>query len=318
MSHSLSCKRILVTGGYGFIGSNLVKTLVNEGSFVRILDNLSSGTPAFLSDIHHEFVEGDVRDPSVVDEATDGIEGVIHLAAHTNVIDSIDNPRLDCDVNVNGTLTLLQSCVANGVYRFVFASSNAPLGDQEAPVHEEKVPRPLSPYGASKLACEGYCSSFRSTHGLETVVLRFANVYGPCSTRKTSVVAKFVRSVLAGDPLVVYGDGRQTRDFVHVRDICQGLVRALGRGEGETIGIASGIETSVIDMLEMLKAISQRSVTVLFKPERTGEIRRNYSDIDKARRVLGYEPKIDLPAGLAECFSWFESESRRIHGGVTT
>jgi UDP-glucose 4-epimerase len=309
VSHNLSRKRILVTGGYGFVGTNLVKMLVDEGCSVRILDNLSTGTPTYLSDIRHEFVKGDVRDSSAVDGAMAGIEGVVHLAGHTSVIDSISDPRLDCDINVNGTLTLLQSCVAHDIPRFVFASSNAPLGEQEAPVHEQKVPRPLSPYGASKLACEGYCSSFHSTHGLGAVVLRFANVYGPYSTLKTSVVAKFIRSVLAGDPLVVYGDGRQTRDFVHVRDICQGLVLALDHGgAGETIGIASGKETSVIDMLETLKAISQRPVTVLFEPERAGEIRRNYSDITKARKMLGYEPEVDLSEGLAECFAWFESE----------
>jgi UDP-glucose 4-epimerase len=309
VSHSLSRKRILVTGGYGFVGTNLVKMLVYEGCSVRILDNLTTGTPAYLSDTHHEFVNGDVRDSTTVDEAMKGIDGVIHLAGHTSVIDSISDPQLDCDINVRGTLTLLQSCVTHGISRFVFASSNAPLGEQEAPVHEQKVPRPLSPYGASKLACEGYCSSFHSTHGLGAVVLRFANVYGPYSTLKTSVVAKFIRSLLAGDPLIVYGDGRQTRDFVHVRDICRGLALALDRGgAGETIGIASGKETSVIDMVETLKVISQRPVTVQYEPERAGEIRRNYSDITKARRMLGYEPEVDLSDGLAECLQWFESE----------
>jgi UDP-glucose 4-epimerase len=318
MCHNLSLKRILVTGGYGFVGTNLVKMLVDEGCSVRILDNLSTGTPAYLSDIRHEFVKGDIRDPSAVDEAMKGIDGVVHLAGHTSVIDSISDPQLDCDINVNGTLTLLQSCVTHCISRFVFASSNAPLGEQEAPVHEQKVPRPLSPYGASKLACEGYCSSFHSTHGLGAVVLRFANVYGPYSNLKTSVVAKFIRTILAGDPLVVYGDGRQTRDFVHVRDICRGIALALDRGAaGETIGIASGKETSVIDMVETLKAISPRPVTVQFEPERAGEIRRNYSDITKARNMLGYEPEVDLPDGLAECFRWFESELGYERNGMT-
>ena len=309
MNHNLSPKRILVTGGYGFVGTNLVKLLANEGCSVRMLDNLTSGTPAYLSAIPHEFVNGDIRDRCAVDEAVKGIDGIVHLAGHTSVIDSISDPELDCDINVRGTLTLLQSCVAHGIPRFVFASSNAPLGEQEAPVHEQKVPRPLSPYGASKLACEGYCSAFHGMHGLGAVVLRFANVYGPYSNLKTSVVAKFIRTILAGEPLVVYGDGRQTRDFVHVRDICRGLALALDHGgAGETIGIASGKETSVIDLLETLKTISQRPVTVTFEAERAGEIRRNYSDITKARHMLGYEPEVDLTEGLAECFRWFESQ----------
>ncbi|RIK41240.1 MAG: epimerase, partial [Chloroflexi bacterium] len=198
---------ILVTGGAGFIGASLVPMLLGQGYRVRVLDDLSVGSAATLEGLDVELVVGDIRDRAAVDAAVAGMDGVVHLAAHTTVIDSIHDPLHDYAVNVGGTLNLLLACRDQGIGRFVFASSNAPIGENTPPIDESKPARPLSPYGASKLAGEGYCSAFHSSYGLGTVILRFANVYGPRSTHKGSVVAKFIKDALSSGRLTIYGDG---------------------------------------------------------------------------------------------------------------
>lgn len=286
----------------------MIRRLVGDGCAVRVLDNLSTGDRRLLEGVRYEFVEGDIRDREGVDAAMAGVDAVVHLAAHTNVVDSIADPELDCDLNVRGTLTVLQSCVSQKVGRFVLASSSAPLGEQEPPVDEGRVPRPLSPYGASKLACEGYCSAFAGSYGLDTVVLRFSNAYGPYSSHKTSVVARFIRQILGDDELVIYGDGEQTRDFVNVRDLSAAIAGALvsdGVG-GEVFQIGSGIETSVLELVAALERTTGRAIRVRHEPERTGEIRRSWVLIDKARRMLGYQPCVALGEGLKECWAYLK------------
>lgn len=303
---------ILVTGGCGFVGSNLVPMLLAEGHRVRVLDNLSVGSATALADLEVDLHIGDVRDKEAVARVMQDIEGVVHLAAQTGVIPSVEDPRLDYEINVGGTLNLLQAAVAQGVKRFVFASSNAPLGEQPPPVDETRPPRPLSPYGASKLAGEGYCSAFNGSFGLGTVVLRFANLYGPRSTHKSSVVAKFIRRIQNNEPLIIYGDGRQTRDFIHVADLGQAIRLALQADlSGELFQIATGRETSVLELVEILKAaFSDQEIEVQFAAARPGEIIRNYSNIDRARRLLGFAPTVDLKQGITETCAWFARQKR--------
>ncbi|MBW1888865.1 MAG: NAD-dependent epimerase/dehydratase family protein, partial [Deltaproteobacteria bacterium] len=223
----------------------------------------------------------------------------------------------DCTSNVMGTLNYLEAARKNGVPCFVFASSGAPLGEQNPPIHEGMVPRPISPYGASKLAGEAYCTAYHGSFGLNTIVLRFGNVYGPYSTHKGSVVAKFIGHILASEPLPVYGDGTQTRDFIYVDDLIQTILLALDRPKigGQVFQIATHREHTVLELADELNRLSEKYLNrmsqVVFEKERKGEIKRNYSDISKAKRILGFEPKYDLKRGLEETFLWFLENSRQ-------
>ena len=319
----------LITGGCGFIGVNLIRQLLSkDASRVRVVDNLSVGKREDLGlvsefsevkpgEIHNlpserlQLVVGDIRDEKFAQAACSGIEAVIHLAANTGVIPSIENPRADCMANVIGTFNYLDASRMNGVKRFVLASSGAPLGEQVPPIHEEMVPHPISPYGASKLCGEAYCSAYYGSFGLETVALRFGNVYGPYSSHKGSVVAKFIKHILAREPLTIYGDGNQTRDFVFVEDLAAAILAALekpGIG-GHVFQIATHKEHTVAEVAEELNSLARRHLgrksRIVFEKERKGEVRRNYSDIGKARRMLGFEPKHDLKQGLEKTFLWF-------------
>ena len=315
----------LVTGGCGFIGVNLIRVLKKRGDNVRILDNLSVGSREDLGAVTEfteitrggdlklgrvELMVGDIRDPDIVGRAVHGIDVVVHLAAQTGVIPSMEKPRLDCDTNVIGILNVLLAVRDAGVKSFVFSSSGAPLGDQEPPANESKVPKPLSPYGASKLAGEAYSSAFYGSFDINTVALRFSNAYGPYSFKKGSVIALFFRRALAGEPLVIYGDGTQTRDFIHTDDLCQAIIKgALAEVGGEVFQIATGRETTVLELTEMIKSLIEREsgkkVEIIHEPSRKGEIYRNVSDISKARRMLGYEPKVSLEEGLEQTCEWF-------------
>ena len=324
---------ILLTGGCGFIGVNLVEALLshNKGNRIRVVDNLSVGTREDLVSIGQfceitgeeiadtpshelELLVGDVRDEPLASLACQGIDCVIHLAANTGVIPSIEDPKADCTSNVIGTLNYLDASRKNSVKRFVFASSGAPLGEQEPPIHEEMVAHPISPYGASKLSGEAYCSAYYGSFGLETVALRFGNVYGPRSSHKGSVVAKFIRHIFADEPLTIYGDGNQTRDFVYVEDLAQAILLALEKAEigGEVFQIATHKEHTVLEVAEALQRIAERELgkksDIVFENERKGEVRRNFSDISKARKMLGFEPKFDLETGLERTFLWFIRE----------
>lgn len=300
--------KVLITGGCGFIGTNLVKFLSEKGFTVTILDNLSVGRKDYIETLSlpnpPQVVIGDIRNKKAMNQAVSGIEAVVHLAAHTSVVESLENPREDWDINVNGTLNLLEACRQNGVGRFIFASSNAVVGEQEPPIDETKVPQPLSPYGASKLAGEALCSSYYHSFGLRTISLRFANCYGPYSDHKTSVVSKFLRCAKEGRPLVIYGDGNQTRDFVHVEDVCHAICLALTAQDDSVFGgvfqVASGKETAINRLVEIIKAVTDSDFQIDYKPERAGEIKRNYSDISKAKRELGFEPKTKLEKGLPQ------------------
>jgi len=298
--------KVLITGGCGFIGVNLVKFLCKRDFTVRVVDNLSVGKNEYLKALSlpkaPQLIIEDIRNKEAMDEAVEGMDAVVHLAAHTSVVESLETPQKDWDINVNGTLNLLEACRQNGVDRFIFASSNAVVGEQDPPIDETKAPRPVSPYGASKLAGEALCSSYYRSFGLGTVSLRFANCYGPYSDHKTSVVSRFMKSANEGKALTIYGDGNQTRDFVHVEDVCRAICLALTAQDDSAFGgvfqVASGKETAINRLVEIIRAVTNIDFQIDYKPERAGEIRRNYSDISKAERELGFEPKIKLGDGL--------------------
>jgi UDP-glucose 4-epimerase len=302
-------RRVLVTGGAGFIGSTLVRLLTERGYGVRVYDDLSTGSAENLAGTDAELVRGDVRDVDALGRAASGCDIVFHLAAGTGVVPSIDDPFADFDLNARGTLSALWAARRAGAGRFVFSSSNAPLGAGAYPASEDKPTAPLSPYGASKAAGEAYCSAFHGAYGLEAVAVRFSNAYGPRSAHKGNVIPLFIRRLLAGEELVVYGDGSQTRDFVFVTDLAEGLLHAVATADvgGEVFQLASGIETSVNALLSLLADISGRTPKIRHEPPRPGEILRNYSTIDKARRDLGYEPTVPLEDGLRRTYEWFSS-----------
>jgi len=314
----MSNEKIFITGGCGFVGTNLVKYLLDRGPcHVTIYDNLSVGSQSNLeraiadsrcNDGSVDFVEGDILDKDRLNQAATGHSAIVHLAAHTRVVESLENPQESFDVNVMGTFNALEAARKSGAEKFVFASSNAAVGEQALPINEEMACQPLSPYGAGKLYGEAICSAYFRSYGLNTVSLRFANVYGPYSEHKTSVVAKFIRCVKDGLSLEIYGDGKQTRDFIHVQDICQPIYLSLNfpicnssnsAPWGEVFQIATGKDTRIIDLSRMINnLLGRQEEDIAFATQRKGEIVHNSSDISKAKRTLNYEPRVELCNGL--------------------
>jgi len=302
--------KILITGGAGFIGANLVRFLGPRGEHIRVLDNLSTGRAQDLDGLPLEFILGDILDPGVVNEAVAGMDTVVHLAAHAGVVESRLDPLTDMQINVMGTLNLLQAAVHQRISRFVFASTGgAIVGNVAPPVHEEMMPRPISPYGAGKLAGEGYCSAFWGSYNLKTVALRFSNVYGPYSYHKGSVIPKFFRQIQRGRELTVYGDGEQTRDFLYVADVCQAIGTALEAELpwGQAIQLGTGEETSINSLVRLLRGVvgEAQFPVVVYAPSRPGEVARNFVAIDQARRFLHFHPQTRLAEGLQETWKWF-------------
>ncbi|HEY2869014.1 MAG TPA: NAD-dependent epimerase/dehydratase family protein [Gaiellales bacterium] len=301
--------RALVTGGAGFIGSALVRALAAAGVDARVLDDLSSGSPANLDGTGAELVTGDVRDLDLVVGAAGGCDVVFHLAAGAGVVESMNDPLTNFDQNARGTLTALEAARRADVPRLVFSSSNAPLGENAYPASEDKPVAPLSPYGASKATGEAYCSAFHGAYGMDAVVVRFSNAYGPRSAHKGNVIPLFIRRLRAGEELVLYGDGSQTRDFVFCEDLARGLVAAAttpGVG-GQIFQLASGVETSLARLIELIGETAGEAPRVRREPPRQGEIQRNYSLIDKAKSVLGYSPQVGLRDGLQRTWDWFQA-----------
>ncbi len=259
---------------------------------------------------------GDIRDRAAVEHATQGADIVVHLAACTGVQPSVDNPHFDCETNVIGTLNCLEAARAAGVKQFVFASSGAPLGNVTPPIHENVVARPISPYGASKLAGEGYCCAYFNCFGLETVTLRFGNVYGPLSSKKSSIVAKFIKQAMAGETLEIYGDGSATRDYIFTGDLVRAIQAAAstpGIG-GEVFQIATNRETTVQEITDKLISVLGEfgigGVRVRHGEARRGDMPRNYSDTSKARERLGWSVETGLPEGLRQTVAWFVEGTR--------
>lgn len=291
----------------------MVRALVERDHVVAVLDNFSAGDSRYLDGLDIEIIEGDIRDARLVNKLTARYQQVVHLAAQTGVPNSLAAPLEDCETNVLGTLNVLEGLrQASGDgdrrTRFVLASSNAPLGRQPPPATEDKAPLPMSPYGASKLAGEAYALGYHGSWDIESVILRFANVYGPFSAHKESVVAKFIKDAATSGIINVDGDGSQTRDFIFVADLCQAIIAGLeGGAAGEVFQIATGVETSIGELSRRVGRVVSNSITVASSPARRGDIHRNYSQVSKAERVLGWRPATWLDEGLEITARWFDA-----------
>lgn len=313
-------RRFLVTGGAGFIGSHIVEALVKRGDRVRVLDNLSTGRLANLETVlpQIEFVEGDVVDPHVVARAVEGVDCIFHEAAIASVPLSIERPLESHAACVTGTLCLLDAARRAGVRRLVYAASSSAYGDRPTSAKRETdLPDPLSPYGAAKLAAEMYCHAFTACYGFETVALRYFNVFGPRQDPESAysaVIPLFMTAVLAGRPLTIYGDGRQSRDFTYVSDIVEGnLLAADAPGvAGQVFNIASGRSTSLLELIAALNELLDTNVQPSHEPGRPGDVRDSMADITQARLHLGYEPRVEFDEGLARSIPFYRKLVERV------
>jgi UDP-glucose 4-epimerase len=329
-------KKWVITGGCGFIGSALVARLgENAGNAIRIVDNLSVGNfdaidklniparkvavtniPSWQAQVI-QFFEVDILDQESALKIVEGADFIVHLAANTGVGPSVENPRRDCMSNVVGALNYLEAARLNDVQRFILASSSAVVGETTSPVHEEKVPHPTSPYGASKLCGEAYCSAYFQTFGIETVALRFGNVYGVGAAHKESVVSKFMKALLQQDPLIIFGDGSQTRDFIYIDDLVDAITAAAVASDvgGEIFQIATNRETSVNELIDVISSAVQRKgcarPKVQIQAKRIGDIMSIYSDTSKAQQRLNWKPKTELQSGIETTFNWFVREQNQ-------
>jgi nucleoside-diphosphate-sugar epimerase len=310
--------KVLVTGGGGFIGSHLVDRLLRDGNEVRVLDNFATGHRENLLGIDGEIelVEGDIQSYERVHNAVRGCELVFHLAALPSVPRSIQDPLTSTASNVTGTLNVLLAARDENVRRVVFASSSSVYGPQrEFPQREEAAARPISPYGVSKLAAEGYCRAFTRVYGLETVAVRYFNVFGPRQdplSQYAAVIPRFITAVLRGEPPVVFGDGEQSRDFTYIDNTVDGTVLAGSAegAEGETFNVACGEATTLNELVRHIGELSGKPVEATYAERQPGDLDRSLADISRAREVLAYEPAVDVRAGLEKTFVHLSSEKQ--------
>lgn len=307
---------VLVTGGAGFIASHIATACVERGDKVRVLDNLCTGFRHNLKHIENdvEFIEGDVADSSITSQAMKGIELVFHQAALASVPMSIDNPLATNHSCVTGTVNVLNEAVKAGVKRVVYAASSSAYGDRPFTTKRETdLPQVLSPYAAAKLAGELYCEAFYHSFGLETVGLRYFNVFGPRqdpASPYSAVIPLFVTAILQGQPPTIFGDGQQSRDFIFIENVVRGnLLAAAAPAEaaGRVFNMAEGRQTSLLKLLDTLSGLLGKTVEPDFQPARPGDVRESMADITAARTVLGYEPQATLEEGLSKTIDYYRS-----------
>lgn len=324
----------LITGGAGFIGRRLSQLLLKSGQSVRMIDNFKTTTREALSQYVNyielapdqmgatfssevELIVGDIQDADLAVKAATGADVVVHLAANTGVRPSVLDPRQDFMNNCLGVFNYLEAARICKTPRFVFASSGAVIGNLEPPFHEELPVKPASPYGASKLTGEAYCSAYFHSFGLEAVALRFSNVYGPYSSHKESVVTKFISQAIRNEHLEIYGDGNQTRDFIYIDDIVSAIILAgtkQGIG-GQVFQVSSNQETSVNSLCQILFPLIEKNgistIKVVNGEARVGDVKRNFADTKKAREMLGWQYQTSLEDGLAETVNWLINNVQR-------
>ncbi|MCP5279528.1 MAG: NAD-dependent epimerase/dehydratase family protein [Thiobacillus sp.] len=310
---------LLVTGGCGFIGANLMPMLRSRGHRVSILDNLSKGDVRYLDDARaYEVIQADIRDEDAVHAAALGKDAIIHLAAFGSVVESVAAPEENFSVNAEGTFRVLNAARRAGVGQVVFSSTGGALiGNATPPVDERSVPRPISPYGASKLAGEGYCCAFANAYDMSVTALRFANVVGPISWHKKGAVTAFYKAIMDGMPIRIFGDGSATRDFLYVEDLCRGIIAALdARKPGfNAYHLASGREVSVKELAEIAcKAAGAPGHPIHFDPKRKGEVERNFATFDLAEKELGFRPTVSIEEAMARTWVWFQDCQRKTVG----
>ena len=300
-------KRVLVTGGAGFIGSHLVDRLVGSGFCVRVLDNLSTGRTAniqgHLENGKVDFVRGDIRDAKLVNECVEDVDFVAHLAAVASVPFSIEQPDLTFETNVGGTINLLVSSAKAKVAKFVLGSTCAVYGEPRyLPINERHPTNPISPYAESKLVAERFTLGFCQKQLLECIVLRLFNVYGPrqCINDYSGVITQFIECAKRGSPLTIYGDGYQTRDFISVRDVVDAILKCRENkvAVGEVLNVGSGEPTSINDLAKTVLELTRSESTVHFDEPRKGDIKDSYADVSKAEALLGFTSQLSLRDGL--------------------
>ncbi|NLF30610.1 MAG: SDR family oxidoreductase [Planctomycetes bacterium] len=305
----------LVTGGAGFIGCNLVRFLLDKGHDVVVVDNYATGKPENLASVRDRItmIEGDIRDRATMDRAVRGVDAIFHEAALGSVPRSVEDPRTSHDVNVNGTLTVLEAARAAGVRRLIFAASSSAYGDQpDSPKHEGMVPRPISPYAASKLACEAYLLAYAKSYGMETLGLRYFNVFGPHQDPTgayAAVIPAFVSRLLRGQAPVVYGDGEQTRDFCYIENVLHANWLAANAPaeacQGQVVNIACNASTSLNQILHQLQKLLKTDVKPIYRQMRLGDVKDSLADVTLARQTIGYEPQVYFEEGLNRAIDWY-------------
>lgn len=307
--------KFLVTGGAGFIGSNITRELVSQGFFVRVVDNLLTGKKANLKDVIEkiEFIQADIGDSHIAKKAVDGIDAVLHQAALPSVPRSVDDPAATHKHCVDATFTLLMAARDAGVKRLVYAASSSAYGDTPTlPKIETMLPMPLSPYAAAKLMCEYYCSVFYKVYGLETISLRYFNVFGPYqdpTSQYAAAIPAFVTSILKDKPPTIYGDGEQSRDFTYIENVVHANLMAAMAQEtkGQSVNIACGDSVTVNQIIEMINQIVDKDVKPIYTDPRPGDVKHSLADISLAKEIIGYEPKVEFREGLEKAIAWYRT-----------
>lgn len=317
-------KKVVVTGGAGFIGSNLVEALVKRGYAVTVIDNFSTGKLESVSNLDYSFhksgskpishnpgiIRGNILNVSLLKEAFKGSEYVFHVAAVPSVIKSIASPLYVQKINVTGTLQVLKAALEAGVGKVIYSSSCAVYGDaRELPIKEATIPNPLSPYAVSKLVGEYYCQLFTKEYGLPTLILRYFNVYGPrqkSNTAYAAVIPRFIRQILRNKPLIIFGDGRQTRDFVFVSDVVNANINGAQSDITGVFNIGSGKAVSINDLATVIQSITRTTAKTIYKKPLRGEVKHSVADITRARS-FNYNPAYTLETGLERTFKFFSS-----------
>jgi len=303
----------LVTGGAGFIGSHITEELIKRGDEVIVLDNMYSGQPENVAvNPMAEFVDGSILDTEILGSICKkyNIEGIFHLAAVASVQKSIENPALVHEVNVTGTLNVLEAARKHGVRKVVLSASAAAYGDNPVfPKREDMLPEPLSPYAVSKIASEMYCKTYAELYNMQTISLRYFNVFGPRQDPNgeyAAVIPKFTEKICAGESPTVFGDGKQTRDFVYVKDVARANILAMDSDISGLFNIGTGIQTSLNNLAKMIMDAAEISVDMKYEPAREGDVRHSVADISKAKSELGYVPEWRLADGIKETVEYFK------------
>jgi len=317
MASPLKGKRVLVTGGAGFIGSHIVDKLLDIGAQVTVLDNLLTGKLENISQNLSKirFIQKDFTDGRALDEALEGAEFISHQAALRSVPESIHKPLEYHDINVTGTLKLLLKAREKGIKRVVFASSSAVYGEKfNFPIKETDSPQPISPYAVNKLVNEHYACLFSRIYGLESVVLRYFNVFGPrqaMDDEYSVVIPKFINSLLNNESPPVYGDGKQERDFIYVDNVVEANISALTVKEavGEVFNVAGGVPYSINSLLKELKGIIDKDIKPVYLKPRPGDIKKSHADIKKIEKLLNWQPRVDFHKGLERTVGWFREQA---------
>lgn len=312
--------KVLITGGAGFIGANLCRELLNKHE-VLVYDNLSRGIRSYLP-AEVNLVVGDILDEDSLTESLQSVDTIVHLAAYGSVVESVNDPVQNFEMNTRGTLHVLNAAKRAGLKKMVFASTGgAIMGNTPPPVSEESLPSPISPYGAGKLCGEAYCHAYAASYEMDIVCLRFANIYGPFSGHKKGVITKFIKQTFTDEPFVIFGDGNSSRDYLHVSDLVAGISSAIDyRSPGCSIfHLASNVETRVTDLAALIMAEAARpDHPIEYHEARPGEVDNNCADYSKAKRLLGFEPSIALKEGIRETYQWYVDNKESVLSMVET